>query len=204
MNPNHGRLSAAGFIDVGIYGHPLGACSRVGNDALVWIPKNASGTLRTLFGEVQHSIFDFDVETYYVFLRDPIERWKSGLIEYICRHIDPKNHRGWILNNLSKIQFDEHTVPQARFLNFTGRINYFDISRNDWIEELIRTLNDKHEAVLPENHHLTLNMNSYKGDKYKVELRKVIDDLTSPALLEKVHHFYRADIELYGKIKNVN
>ena len=184
-----------------VYGHPLGSCSRVGNDALLWIPKNASCTLRTLFGEVRYSIFDFDVETYYVFLRDPIERWKSGLLEYISRHKDQKD---WILDNISKIQFDEHTVPQTTFLNFTGRINYFDISSKNWIEELIETLHDKHKIFLSKKQFSTLNENSTKDDKYKVELYNTLNDLITPALLDKIHNFYRADIELYGKIKNVN
>lgn len=184
-----------------VYGHPLGACSRVGNDALIWIPKNASCTLRTLFGEVRYSILNFDVETYYVFLRDPIERWKSGLLEYISRH---KHQKDWILDNLDKIQFDEHTVPQTTFLNFTGRINYFDISSKDWIKELIETLNDKHKIFLSKEQFSTLNVNSTKDDKYKVELYKSIDNVITPELLQKLRDFYIADIELYEKIKNEN
>ena len=123
------------------------------------------------------------------------------MLEYISRH---KHQKDWILDNVDKIQFDEHTVPQTTFLNFTGRINYFDISSKNWIEELIETLHDKHKIFLSKKQFFTLNVNSTKDDKYKVEVQESLDKLITSELLDKVRDFYRADIELYGKIKNVN
>ena len=64
-----------------------GKCSRFNNDAFVWIPKNASTTLRFLFPDGDASFHDFDVETYWVILRDPILRWKSGVMEYIMKPV---------------------------------------------------------------------------------------------------------------------
>ena len=60
------------------------------------------------------------------------------------------------------------------------------------------------EIFLSKKQFSTLNENSTKDDKYKVELYNTLNDLITPALLDKIHNFYRADIELYGKIKNVN
>jgi hypothetical protein len=58
------------------------------------------------------------VETDHIFFaitRDPVERWISGLNEFMCRYKPPLE---WIVSQIKnkKYIFDEHTGPQKVFL----------------------------------------------------------------------------------------
>lgn len=172
-----------------IYTHPLGSCSRFNNDAFIWIPKNASNTLRYLFGEQMENFYTFDVETYWVFLRDPVSRWRSGVIEYIYR--TPKNHI-WVLDNIHNIKFDEHTTPQTSFLKYIGRTKYINIDNNTWLSKLINDvgIQDKQLAI----------KNDTIGNKDKTEIGNSIDKVMSPTFINKLREYYSADIKLLEQI----
>lgn len=174
-----------------MYNHRLGDCSRFNNDALVWIPKNASSTLRFLFTEERHNFLNFDVETYWVFLRDPIERWKSGVTEYIFRH--PEKHE-WVLDNINKIVFDEHTIPQTSFLKFIGRIRYIDIHVDNWVTNLLSETKGHSDNSL-----VMINTTSHNVDKKNIV--KSINDVLSTQLLNRLKEYYSADIKLLEKIR---
>ncbi len=174
-----------------IYNHRLGDCSRFNNDALVWIPKNASSTLRVLFPD-RDNFLNFDVETYWVFLRDPIERWKSGVIEYIYRH--PEKHE-WVLDNINKIVFDEHTIPQTSFLKFIGRIRYIDIHDDNWVTNLLSETNG-----LSDNSVGMIYTTSNNVDKK--DIVKSINEVLSTQLLNRLKEYYSADIKLLEKIRS--
>ena len=178
-----------------IYNHRLGDCSRFNNDALVWIPKNASSTLRFLFTDKKHNFLNFDVETYWVFLRDPIERWKSGVIEYIYRN--PEKHE-WVLDNIDKIVFDEHTTPQTSFLKFIGRTRYVDIHDQKWVTNLLSETSRRSNNKL-NNSVVMINTTSHNVDKNGI--KKSIDDVYSTQLLNRLKEYYSADIKLLEQIR---
>ena len=167
------------------YGHRLGSCTKVNNDAIVWIPKCGSSVLRR-YNEHLDNYHNFNVKRYWVLLRDPYFRWKSGICEYWFRN--QKNEEE-LLDTIDKIEFDEHTVPQSKFLTFTGTANYFMLEFNG-MEKL--------------NAHLNLFKtipvtNVMFDNKFKLMFSKKLDRVLSKTLIDKVNEYYHDD---YMLIKN--
>jgi len=104
-----------------IYNH-ISAGTRIHDDVIIWIPKNASSTIRTLGNKIHYPIDDFIPRKNIIFLRNPYLRWKSGVVEYMFRN---RNKIRYVLENIDKIEFDEHTVPQTRFFNVNADNNVY-------------------------------------------------------------------------------
>ena len=164
------------------YGHRLGACTKVNNDAIVWIPKCGSSVLR-LYNKDPANYYNFNVKKYWVLLRDPYFRWKSGIYEYWCRN--PKNEEE-ILDTIDKIEFDEHTVPQTKFLTFTGSAEYFMLEFNG-LENLNKQLNLFKTVPI---------VNRTYENKYKLMFSKKLDRVLSKSLIDKFNEYYYEDYML--------
>jgi hypothetical protein len=178
-------------------------CSRFNNDAFVWIPKNASSTLRFLFPDGNACFHDFDVETYWVILRDPILRWKSGVIEYISfcssSKVNPTDVKGrleWVLDNIDQIEFDEHTASQTSFLKYTGNTRYIDMKKNFWVHKLINELGLPHKPEFGGQ----LKMNTTSGNRYKEEIKHSIDSVMSTAFENRLREYYSEDFKLIEQV----
>lgn len=62
---------------------------------------------------------DVDQLRYLVMLRDPVERWISGIVEFWCRAYpdrawNPRECQDWLFDT---VEFDVHTRPQVEFLH---------------------------------------------------------------------------------------
>jgi len=104
-----------------LYGHTLNTGTRVDDDLVIWIPKNASSSIRKLGNNIDLFENSFIPKKNIIFLRDPYLRWKSGIVEYMFRH--KKMHS--VLKNIDKIEFDEHTVPQTKFFDIRAENNIY-------------------------------------------------------------------------------
>jgi len=94
------------------------------------IPKNASTTLSVMFSNWNFSDFnkfaDIDQPNYLVVLRDPVDRWISGMTHYLWK-LNKKRPEEEILNLLTSqsfqnlifdfMVFENHTLPQICFLS---------------------------------------------------------------------------------------
>ena len=167
------------------YSHQLGLCTKVKNDAIVWIPKCGSSVLR-LYSQTAFNYNDSNFEKYWVLLRDPYFRWKSGIYEYWWRHQDKEEE---ILDTINKIEFDEHTVPQTKFLTFAGPAEYFMLEFNG-LEKLNNHL--KLFNTIP-----TANVSS--TNIFKLMFSKKLDSALSKPLINTVNEYYHDD---YMLIKN--
>ena len=117
-----------------LYNHDFGLCTLVDKDnAIVRIPKNAS-SLVSKYGLTRNWVYVgnkyhrprrfVEPKFFHVVLRDPLERWISGVLEFQKRYDYPL----WmILKNLKKIEFDEHTVPQYKFLPDYGKLYFYNM-----------------------------------------------------------------------------
>jgi len=177
-----------------IHSHEIGKCTKVYNNALVHIPKNASTLLRnwclkqTDTNISDSNYLDFKVDKYYVLIRDPFDRWVSGVTEYYYRNKFQIEH---ILDRIDMIEFDEHTTPQNQFLNF-------DYTKNTVFVPMDRKgmgyLNNK---FLKYHHHPVNKYNSkssIRKIKFKNLLLKKIQE--QPSLKDKVIEFYKQDYEI--------
>jgi len=125
-------------------GHIFGQCySNVDNNLVyINIPKNASNwvkenILRLNWSATNYHSHDFSQSTIFlVVLRDPVERWISGIAEYFVRyHPTIKNFPQELLEIIFDIvSLDDHTEKQSYFLHqirkdCTYFFNCKDISR---------------------------------------------------------------------------
>lgn len=173
------------------YNYPIGDCSRHNNDAFIWIPKNGSSTLRSIFGSTIHNYRDFDVDTYWVILRDPVDRWKSGVAEYIYRNPEKEQK---VFDYIDLLRFDGHGLPQTTYLQYTGRTKYIDIEDSDWVANIINTTGIQIDTS-------DLYDNSTKSKPRKVEIASKLEDIITDSLIDEVKEYYRADIDLIERVK---
>ena len=168
--------------------HP---CSRHNNDAYLWIPKNGSSTLRSIFGTTVHDYSKFKVDTYWVILRDPVARWKSGVVEIIRNNPEKEQI---IFDNIHLLRFDGHTAPQTTYLQYTGRTQYIDIEDPDWVTNIINTTGIQIDTS-------NLYDNASKSNPRKVEIANKLEDIITDSLIDKVKKYYKADIDLIERVK---
>ena len=169
-----------------------GVCSRWGQNANLWIPKNASTTFRAIFGATRHYIPDFDVETYWVVLRNPYARWLSGVLTFLYRN---PNDQDFVYDNIEQIAFDMHTVPQIDYLDFdyTQNTNFLNINNDNWLDNLSKDLNYNLDP--------TLKLNSLSEKPEEQELLEKLSKIITPKLKYKINEFYYEDIMLLETVK---
>ena len=185
---------------VQLYGHILGQCSRTKYDhAYVWIPKNGSSSIRHHFGmDASDNFYDFDVVHYWAFIRDPYTRWKSGIIEWLYRrengfHPDDFENISqaveYVGDNIWQIEFDEHTTPQYKFLDFEGPTTYVSL---DIANSLAMT-------DLGGGKYQVVKGNQSQGNLRKTMLMKDLDKMITPELIKAIDDFYERDYDLISQ-----
>ena len=105
-------------------GHVYGECmSLPGKDLMyVYIPKNASSWTKPNLKDWGWEFFNYRTDRLnkhaLVILRDPVERWLSGIAEYLTLYhkdmVKPWKETEDII--FDRITFDDHTEKQTKFL----------------------------------------------------------------------------------------
>jgi hypothetical protein len=118
------------MLDINYYqrqGHVFGECMSHPNSDLMYvnIPKNASSWTKPNLLDWSWENYNYHTDNLYhktaiVVLRDPVERWISGIAEYLYLY-----HRDWPNEAFTqsmldlvfdKIAFDDHTEKQVYFV----------------------------------------------------------------------------------------
>ena len=99
-------------------GHHLGECWHDKDKSItfVHIPKNASSFVKGCLLSTEkfiHSKSLITAERYLITLRDPIERWISGITQLMST---PNNQHLTLQDLVNTITFDDHTELQTYFL----------------------------------------------------------------------------------------
>ena len=99
-------------------GHTLGECWNDADKSItfVHIPKNASSFVKgCLLGtkKFTHHNNLIDAKQYLIILRDPIERWISGIVQFMAVKV---NQHLTLHDLVDTITFDDHTELQTYFL----------------------------------------------------------------------------------------
>ena len=166
------------------------------------IPKNASKFANKYFRNQArwHRHLNFlnmkNDKKFIVFLREPLERWVSGMTEYIFRyyrHIDIKNPNYFI----NKKVFDEHTEFQSYFLEgidlsnciFFRVDNFLQENLQDFMKRNVKEFRNIKPAIIPEISPIKENM--------KTILRSFLEERKYAEPLEK---FYQKDYDLYNNV----
>jgi len=199
--------------------YTLGTCYAQDNFSFMWIPieKNASKVIRSAlapngFNEYNfHKLKKYNVPSVIV-LRDPIERWISGLVEYLLLvYLDTTQS----LNNMTRhnitpdivfeqIAFDSHTFPQSWFLEGLGiqrDFIWFDAREKSQFVETVSKYFAQKGIVNSWQYEDFLDPD--KDIVQKQQLTQQYTDLlqNNPDLLQKVKNFYAQDYELINSIE---
>lgn len=141
--------------------------------------------------------------TFFAVTRDPVERWISGLNEFMCRYRPPID---WIVKHVKnkKYIYDEHTAPQKIFLRLclenNGNLSLIklngDLSMK--INKFIKnTINDDVEKVKYKPFQIPHLRNSkYFLPNYSIICKKIYKDYIEPDSIE-FNNLYKDDYDLY-------
>ena len=99
-------------------GHTLGECWNDANKSttFVHIPKNASSFVKGCLissNSFTHSDSLVTADHYLITLRDPIERWISGIAQFMS---DTNNQQVTLHELIGRVAVDDHTELQTYFL----------------------------------------------------------------------------------------
>lgn len=188
------------------------------------IPKNASTFLVKNLTELnwEHANYgEFAHEKTIVILRDPVERWVSGIVEYLFLYhenvlgnlANPFNYEYFPLLGeklglsliFEKIVFDDHTERQCCFLK------NIDISNTIWFKfdnDLNRNLSTFFLSQGLANNLLNADkVNSSESSGTVPKLKRKLKELIEYAIMHDSYKKYNleqwmwCDIELYNQVK---
>ena len=186
-----------------VKGHVLGECMSHPSTDLMYvnIPKNASSWTKPNLRDWQWEVYNYHKDLQIknkkaiVVLRDPVERWISGIAEYLYLHHYDTNV--WEINNhminliFDRVVFDDHTERQINFLHGLDRGNcvFFKCDEN-----------------YRKNFSDFLNANGMPNQYHKYDLQHVSADSAIRSQFKnlfaqqiKKHSKYREAIEWYFK-----
>ena len=179
------------------------------------IPKNSSSYIGQLLLKNGWDIGNFlttDLtnKQLIILLRDPIDRWISGMAQYLCSVL-LKNGRtsddiikNWnsIVQDLvfDRIIFDDHTEKQLYFIQGVPRKNCVFFNSTKKPERAIKQYLTMQNLDL--NIDIDIDRNQTKGDDYKELLVKFLQEqlARNPDLTTKLMNIYREDYILWNVI----
>ena len=181
-------------------------CLESPNKEIIYIsiPKNASSFVSDWLTEnswTSRKISSTDPKYVMLILRDPVDRWCSGIAQYLQGlEIHPEKYTSatdkLIFDVVNK--FDDHTWPQYVFYEdvFPNRPKIvFHTDMN-----LQHSLKQYHRLNSP----VTDNYNRSIDDSKKDKVEYFKNKLQDPILLDKVKQAYSQDYDLMSKINFVH
>ena len=179
------------------------------------IPKNSSSYIGQLLLKNNWNIGNFlttDLtnKQLIILLRDPVDRWISGMAEYLCSSL-LKNGRtsddiikNWnnIIQDLifDRVIFDDHTEKQVYFIQSIPIENCVFFNSAKQPEQAVKQYLTTHDIDL--NIDIVIDRNQAQGNKYKESLVDFLRDqlAQNPNLTNKLMNTYREDYTLWNVI----
>ena len=201
------QYTARGFVPGGMF---------VKNNLVyIPIPKNSSSYIGQLLLKNGWDISNFlttDLtnKQLIILLRDPIDRWISGMAEYLCsslltngRTSDDiiKNWNGVVQDLVfDQVIFDDHTEKQVYFIQSVPRENCVFFNSTKQPEQAVKQYLTIQGIDL--NTDIELDRNQTQGNKYKESLVNFLRDqlAQNPSLTNKLMNTYREDYKLWNVI----
>jgi hypothetical protein len=168
-------------------------CIKVNKNAIICINKCGSSTIRAYANKKVCTDTDYAFKNYFVVVRDPLDRWFSGLTEYILelrKNLRKKYHKkiyDYIFKNIDQVKFDRHTARQIEFIRINN-VEFFLFNDNG-IQKLYERLN----MGLPQHR------NSSIGIPEKTRIQAMLKEHINESTLQKVFTYYKDDYELIKK-----
>lgn len=179
-----------------VFGKPIqfGDSLQYKDLVLILIPKNCSTTL--VYGKEQFrkTIKEGSIEKGIVFLRDPISRWKSGILQSLW--INPDKTK-YILSNLDLIMFEDTHTHQHIYIEkvkkYVESFEYYYIDDNG-----LDTFNNKYnfwDREIPYE-------NVSSRDPKKLFYMSLFNKVFNKKIENLVKDFYKKDFDLIKEVFN--
>lgn len=197
-------------------GHTFGTCMSHNDSTLMYvnIPKNASSWTKPNLKDFGWEFYNYHTDHMYhkhaiVVLRDPVERWLSGVAEYFAlyhRNIDTTQiNQAFIDLVMDQITLDDHTEKQVYFIDGLdpGRCTFFmcdhdyrllfcQFLANQGIDNTGKYKKYKYQHTTEDRE---------DGDTARSKFKEIFQPIISePKYLNKVKQHYKLDYELISKV----
>jgi hypothetical protein len=192
-------------------GHVFGECmSKLDSDLMyVHIPKNATSWTKPNLLDWGWEFFNYHTDqltskTALVVLRDPLDRWISGIAEYLFlyhQNIDFA-HAGQAFFDLifDKITFDDHTEKQVYFIEGLDldRCVFFKFG-TDYRQQFSQYLAE-HDMPNRYNNYNYQHVSDDSPDRKR--FKKIFtDQLQNSKYLSQVKQYFKPDYQLINQVK---
>lgn len=188
-------------------GHWYGECmsSPTSDLMYVYIPKNASSWTKPNLQDFGWEFYNYHTDnlnkTSIVALRDPIERWISGIAEYLYLY-----HKDFILHNFEtfdlifdRVCFDDHTEKQVNFIHNldTERCIFLkaDDTYRDTFSQLLNERGMSNKFNTYELQHVSNN--SPERKRFKQIFSR---ELENSKYLSRIQDYYEEDYKLINSV----
>ena len=201
-------------INAGFYqqwttkGHELGTCMSHPNGDLMYIniPKNASSWTKPNLLDWGWQFYNYHTDdinkTAIVVLRDPVERWVSGIAEYLTLY-----HPNFILHDFEamdlifdRICFDDHTERQVNFIHGLDTEQCIFLKCDDDYSKNFSNLLAEHN--MPNRYFKYdpqhVSEHSPERKKFKIIFQREIEN---SKYLESVKNYFQPDYDLINSVQ---
>ena len=181
-------------------GHIFGECMTANDTDLmyVYIPKNASSWTKPNLQDLGWEFYNYHTDNLYhkhaiIVLRDPVDRWLSGIAEYFCLyHKDIRTEhmsKDFLDLIFNRVAFDDHTDKQVLFLQNLNLNNAtFFICDSNYKHMFSKFLNFR---GYQNNYHKYENQYVTANDSKKAEVRTFFANMIDQNV------FYRNRLQEY-------
>lgn len=202
----------ANFLDQWAHkGHRFGECMSHPQSSLMYvhIPKNASSWTKPNLQDWGWEFYNYHYDTALanktpiVVLRDPVERWLSGIAEYFVLY---HNHTSGIEYNqafsnliFDRVTFDDHTEKQVNFIHGLDTDKCIFLWCNENYRTNFSNLIKEHLGDNKYNHYDYQHVSEDSRDRkhFKGIFRRI---LNNPKYLEQVKQHFAEDYKLIKSV----
>ena len=184
-------------------GHSLGHCYNYKDLMYIPIPKNASTWSKDKFKQLGWNECNYLHHHLYhkhsiVILRDPIERWVSGMVEYFSRLQSSTPVEMFTDIILNQCALDEHTYRQAYYIsgiNFNNATFFY--CKENYKNDLTKFLKE-HNINVDYTESIYRNVMKTNKQYLKDYFQSLIKD---SAFLPKLKNYYECDYQIIRSVK---
>ena len=188
-------------------GHILGQCMShpEGNLMYVNIPKNASSWTKPNLLDFGWEFYNYHTDVIdnhaLVVLRDPVERWLSGIAEYLTLyHTDIHIESNLIELIFDRVCFDDHTEQQIKFIHGldTKRCTFFRCDQ--YYREDFSTYLDEHG--MPNSFHKYAFQHVSENSPDRKKFQEIFaNEIEKSKYLTQIKNYYEEDYRLMDSVE---
>lgn len=188
-------------------GHVFGECMSKSDTDLMYIniPKNASSWTKPNLKDWGWEFYNYHTDNLYnkhalVVLRDPVERWISGIAEYMTLYYADSDPTKWFDLIFDRVAFDDHTESQVLFLQGINLSNCTFFLCDENFKSNFSDFLNKHD--MPNSYHRYENQHVTANSPERTRFKNIFTEaLKNSKYNQKVEWYFEKDYKLLRSIQ---